>query len=147
MIVKYVGREVSENRNRCHCEVSIKVKTMQRLILALILFSTLSVAAMGQQQVYAWMLRIDLSEAGDFGDDRVCGSIRGQYGYSDYLCTDNGPSAEISFDIPDDKIPIGSDYTVCSWSNSLASNVFRDCTRFEHNTNGDVIVTQEDLYN
>ena len=125
--------------------ISFKIKSMRHLVSALILFSALFMGGVGQQQAYAWMLKIDLSEAGDFGDDKVCGSVRGQYGYYDYLCTDNGPSAEVSFDIPDDEIPASSDYSVCSWSNSLVSGVFRDCARFEHNIDGNVIVTQSDL--
>jgi len=72
-----------------------------------------------QQQVQAWELTMDLSNSGDFGDNTVCGSVRGQYGWYDSLCTDNGPSASISFDIPDDSIPVGSSYVVCSWSNSI----------------------------
>jgi hypothetical protein len=124
--------------------ISVKIKKVRNLVLALILFSTLFVGMVGQQLVQAWMLTIDLSEAGDFGDDRVCGSVRGQYGYYDYLCTDNGPYAEISFDIPNAKIPVDSRYVVCSWSNSLGSTFFKDCNTYKHGDH-DAEVSQEDL--
>lgn len=111
--------------------------------ILLALSAALFVATAGQQ-AYAWMLTIDLSQAGDFGDDRVCGSVRGQYGYYDYLCTDNGPSASVSFDIPVDKIPVDSRYIVCSWSNSFASTMFKDCSTYRHGDH-DAEVSQEDL--
>ena len=125
--------------------ISFEIKSVRYLVLALILFSALSVAAMGQQQVYAWMLTIDLSDAGDFGDESVCASVAGRYGYYDSLCTDNSPSASVIFEIPDDEIPVDTNYRACSWSSSIASNVFRDCNRFNHNDSEYVELSQADL--
>jgi hypothetical protein len=119
---------------------------MYSFILTIILLAAATlVATVGQQQAYAWVLTIDLSNAGDFGDETVCAGVTGRYGYYDSLCADNSPSASVVFDIPDDEIPVDTSYRVCSWSSGLIGNVFRDCNSFNHNNFESVELSQADL--
>jgi hypothetical protein len=119
--------------------ISVKIKNVRNLVLVLILFSALFVGLLGQQQVYAWMLTVDLSDS-DFGDDRVCASVEGGYGYGPYrLCTQAGRDAEVTFDIGDG-IGEGENYRVCGYTpGDLLEIILQSCNRYTHES-GDALV-------
>ena len=86
----------------------------------------------GQQQVNAWMLTVDLSDS-DFGDDRVCTSVEGGYGYGPYReCTQAGSDAVVTFDIGSG-IGEGENYRVCGYTpGDLLEAIFQSCSRYTH---------------
>jgi hypothetical protein len=85
-----------------------------------------------EEQAWAWQLTVDLSDS-DFGDDRVCASVEGGFGYGPYqLCTQAGRDAAVAFNIGDG-IGEGESYRVCGWSGgNPLEYIFQPCERFTH---------------
>lgn len=80
--------------------------------------------------VYAWQLDVDLTRS-TFGSERVCASVEGPYGYDKSRCTDSGPNAGVSFNVPENEVPVGYNYKVCAWG-GIVSFVLKNCKFFEH---------------
>jgi hypothetical protein len=82
--------------------------------------------------VYAWRLDVDLSRS-TFGSDRVCAEVHGPYGHDERNCTESGPNASVSFEIPENEVPNGSRYQVCAWG-GLVSTFLPNCHYFNHDS-------------
>jgi hypothetical protein len=76
--------------------------------------------AMASQMAYAWTLKVDVSDS-EFGVERANVGIRGPYGYTDALSVETSPTASVTFNIPDNEVPNGSKFEVCTSSGLLSS--------------------------
>lgn len=96
---------------------------------AMILTASLSLMILVEEAL-AWQLTVDLSDS-DFGDDRVCASVEGGYGYGPYRkCTQAGPNADVTFNIGGG-IGEGERYHVCGYSDILEYFI-PSCKYFTH---------------
>ena len=82
-------------------------------------------AATTPQMVYAWTLKVDVSNS-EFGVERANVGIKGPYGYTDALSVETSPTASVTFNIPDSEVPNGSKFQVCT-SSGLLSTIIPTC--------------------
>jgi hypothetical protein len=92
--------------------------------LGIVLSCTVLIGA-SMPAVYAWRLTVDLSQS-SFGDDQVCASVEGGYGYGPVnQCTNAGRNAQVTFNIGN-RIEAGENYEVCAWSGVVGA-IFSNC--------------------
>ena len=103
---------------------------MTKIVLVALLMSLMAVTVVGSPAVFAWDLHVDLSTS-NFGDDRVCASLEGGYGYGPVQeCTRAGSDASVTFDVGD-RIDSRENYVVCGYSGIL-ERIFGACDNFTH---------------
>jgi hypothetical protein len=103
---------------------------IERRVTILTAISVFSILLLTTSTVYAWQLDVDLRRS-TFGSDRVCAALHGPYGYDRTQCTESGPDAGVSFNVPEDEVPLGYNYKVCAWG-GLASMILQNCQWFTH---------------
>ena len=103
-----------------------KIPLAMFAVIATVLITTTTTTT----TVYAWELTVNLSGS-DFGDDRVCASLEGGYGYGPTSqCTQAGSNADVTFNVGD-RIEQGENYEVCGYSGVMEA-IFGECRTFTH---------------